>query len=142
MSRYRFLPALGASLLLLPSLAQAQKTDDTVLDVSHQSFTDADCTRIASPEKLRVLVLRGHMGYGSNAVTDAGIATLTRCKNLRVLSAGGLELSDKALASIGKLTALEELNLDSNKITGMGLRHLRALKNLRRLNLSYNPLRT
>src|SRR5262245_61440281 len=132
MVRCRFLPGLLANLLLLPGLSFGQRVDERVLDVSYQHFTDADVARIASPKQLRVLVFRGAMGYGSNAVTDAGIAQLVRCKNLRVLSAGGLELSDKALASIGQLTTLEELNLDSNLITGSGLRHLRALKNLRR----------
>jgi Leucine-rich repeat (LRR) protein len=118
---------------------QAQK--ETVLNVSHQKFTDADMARIPSPEKLEVLVLRGYMGYGANKVTDEGIAHVVRCKNLRVLSAGGLGLSDRALESIGQLTALEELNLDGNKITGEGLRHLAGLKKLRRLNLDYNPVR-
>src|SRR5262249_33283744 len=40
-----------------------------------------------------------------------------------------------------RLTALEELNLDSNQITGTGLRHLAGLERLRRLNLNFNPLR-
>src|SRR5262245_10107755 len=101
MSPSRFLPGLLLTAVFVPGLAFGRQQDETVLDVSHQSFTDADVAQIRSPEALRVLVFRGHMGYGSNSVTDAGIAKLTRCKNLRVLSAGGLELTDKALASIG-----------------------------------------
>jgi hypothetical protein len=132
---------LFASVLVLPGLSRGQAANDTVLDVSYKRFTDADVAQLQTPEKLEVLVLRGHMGYGSNEVTDAGIALLVRCKNLRVLRAGGLGLSDRALESIGRLTALEELALDGNKITGTGLRQLCGLKKLRRLNLSYNPLR-
>lgn len=141
MIRSRFLLGLFALLLLLPGVSWAQATTETVLDVSHERFTDADVARIPSPEKLEKLVLRGTLGFGSNEVTDAGIAHLVRCKNLRMLSAGGLELSDRVLESIGQLSALEELNLDSNRITGTGLQHLTGLKKLRRLNLNFNPVR-
>src|SRR5262249_51648577 len=49
-------------------------------------------------------------------------------------------LTDRAMETIGKLTNLEELSLDGNKITGAGLRHLRGLKKLRKLDLNFNQL--
>jgi hypothetical protein len=122
-------------------VVRGQPADDTVLDVSHKRFTDADLESVAAPERIRTLVLRGHRAYGSNTVTDAGIEKVGRFQNLRVLKAAGLGLSDRALAAIGKLSDLEELNLDSNEMTGFGLSHIKGLKQLRRLSLNFNPLR-
>jgi RNA polymerase sigma factor (sigma-70 family) len=108
------------------------------LDVRHKLFKDEDVA--ALPETLEGLLMRGHAGYGSNTVTDEGIKHLARCTRLRILAAGGLDLSDRSLETIGKLTELEELSLDSNKITAEGLRHLTHLRKLRRLDLNYNQL--
>jgi hypothetical protein len=103
-------------------------------------ITDADLAAITNPEELEEISLRGSRGYGNDEVTDAGIAHLAHCENLRVLKAGALGLTDASLAVIGGLTKLEVLELDSNEITGPGLHHLAGLKSLRRLSLHFNPL--
>lgn len=119
------LVVLGVVVLLMTSPAFAGRIDADLKDLP------------AGTEEVR---LRGRFGYGDDKVTDEGIAHLTRYTKLRVLHAGGLELTDRALESIGKLSALEELRLDSNKISGSGLVHLTGLKSLRRLDLNFNPL--
>lgn len=136
----RFSLVLAAAFLASPASAD----DGTRFPSARSAFhavTDADLATLASPEKLETVVLRGTLGYGIDRVTDDGIAHLARCTRLRVLSAGALGLTDRALEAIGKIASLEELNLDSNKITGTGLHHLRNLKKLRRLNLDFDPLR-
>jgi RNA polymerase sigma factor (sigma-70 family) len=109
-----------------------------ILNLGSKSLKDDDLLQL--PEDIDGLLLRGRMGYGANSITDDGIKHLTRLTKLRILAAGGLELTDRALETIGKLTTLEELSLEINKITGAGLRHLRGLKNLRKLNLDFNRL--
>ncbi len=94
----------------------------------------------ALPEDLTSLTLRGSIGYGNDDVSDAGIQQLSRLKNLRVLNAGALGLTDKSLEAIAQLSNLEELSLDSNKINGSGLQHLTNLKKLKKLVLHFNPL--
>jgi Leucine-rich repeat (LRR) protein len=101
--------------------------------------TDADLATL--PKNLEKLSLRGRLGYGSDDITDKGVAHLARYTNLRVLHLGGFGLTDRVLETIGKLTSLEELSLDGNQITGEGLRHITGLNKLRRLDLSYNPIR-
>jgi Leucine-rich repeat (LRR) protein len=139
MNRFCILLVLLASWWGLPACSSAQ-SNASVMDVSQRTFTDEDIEKIASPEKIEVLVLRGHMCYGSNQVTDAGIAHLPRLKNLRVLMAGGLGLTDRSLEAIGQLTSLEELALDSNRLAGKELGRLAGLKKLRRLTLDFNSL--
>jgi RNA polymerase sigma factor (sigma-70 family) len=108
--------------------------------IQHKPFSDDDLAKLDAPEEVEVLRLRGTHGYGSDTVTDAGMAHIVRFKNLRVLAAGALWLSDRSLDAISKLDKLEELELDSNKIAGTGLDRLARLKNLRKLNLNFNPL--
>jgi Leucine-rich repeat (LRR) protein len=122
-----------------PSSALAQ-TNESAAELAPGRFTDADVAIIPNPNKIEVLILRGQMGYGAAEVTDAGIAHLTRLKNLRVLRAGGLGLTDRSLEAIGQLSSLEELALDSNKLAGLELGRLAGLKKLRRLNLDFNAL--
>jgi hypothetical protein len=122
------------------AILEVEPQKDAAVEIRYQPFTDADLQQLPAPEKLETLLLRGHEGYGSSTVTNAGVAYLTRCKNLRVLALGALRLTDRALEAIGELDNLEELSLDSNKITGSGLKHLVRLKKLQKLNLNLNPL--
>src|SRR5262245_53133039 len=109
-----------------------------ILDMRQRLLKDEDLAKL--PEDIDGLLLRGFAGYGTNTVTDEGIKQLTRFKRLRILAAGGLGLTDRALEIVGQLTLLEELSLDSNVITGKGLHHLASLKKLRKLNLNFNKL--
>jgi Leucine-rich repeat (LRR) protein len=132
----------GYTLLIAGFLAGpafGQPVESRQVDPVRRRTTDADLATL--PKTLEKLSLRGRRGYGSDDITDQGVAHLARCPNLRILHLGGFELTDRVLETIGKLTSLEELHLDSNKITGEGLRHITGLKKLRRLNLSFNPIR-
>ncbi|HMF18179.1 MAG TPA: leucine-rich repeat domain-containing protein, partial [Gemmataceae bacterium] len=122
----------------VPDKAQEKPAKLKIHDVRFKRFANEDIPQL--PEDIEGLLMRGQMGYGSNTVTDAGIKQLTRFTRLRILAAGGLSLTDRAMETIGKLTNLEELSLDGNKITGAGLRHLRGLKKLRKLDLNFNQL--
>jgi hypothetical protein len=102
------------------------------------ALSDDDLANL--PEDLQNLSLRGPHGYGIDQITDAGFVHIERLQNLRVLHAGGLNLTDQVLQSLSKLPHLEELSLDSNALTGAGLEQLVALKKLRKLNLNFNPL--
>ncbi len=101
-------------------------------------FTDESLKQL--PLNIQELSIRGNRGYGNDVVTDNGIPSLHRYKELRILHGVHWSLTDTCLETIGQLPALEELSLDSNKITGKGLHHLLGLKKLRKLNLDFNPL--
>lgn len=124
-------------LVTLGAVSALGGTDEVLSPFRRASLDDQGLGRLPL-EKLEKLVLRGQLGYGPDSVTDAGITQLKRAGRLRVLHAGGLRLTDKALETIGKLTNLEELHLDSNQITGVGLKHLTGLKKLRVLNIDLN----
>src|SRR5262245_25515125 len=52
-----------------------------------------------------------------------------------VLSLKSTEIHDEDLRSVGKLTSLEQLDLEYTKITDAGIAHLVGLKNLRYLSI-------
>ena len=79
-----------------PSKNEVKKdADPKVIDLRFKPFKDDDLLTL--PQDIDGLLLRGRLGYGSNIVTDAGIKHLTRFSKLRILAAGGLELTDHAL---------------------------------------------
>jgi Leucine-rich repeat (LRR) protein len=92
------------------------------------------------PSNIETLSLRGSSGYGVDEISDEGFAEVSRFRELRVLKAGALGLTDAALKTVGDLPNLEELSLDGNHIQGSELHHLTKLKKLKKLNLSFNPL--
>ena len=72
---------------------------------------------------------------------DELAAALRGHTKLRRLSLLGPGISDRSLPIIGELHQLEDLNLESTRITDDGLSHLTGLKNLRSLNLAGTDIR-
>jgi internalin A len=70
-------------------------------------------------------------------INNVGLEWLEDFKEIRVLKLGFCShVSDGGMEFIGKLTSLEELNLDQTIVTDLGLRDLKNLKNLKKLSIS------
>ncbi len=79
-------------------------------------------------------------------VNDEDLLILTELRELKELAISGQtqkspprsdgKITDKGLQAIGRLSKLESLNLCGNRIADAGLKELRELKELRRLDLS------
>lgn len=78
----------------------------------------------------------------SSTIGDTGVARLAGLADtLRSLHLGhSTTVSDRACEAIGKLARLAFLDLSSTQVTGAGLRHLAALRDLERLDLAFLKL--
>ena len=72
--------------------------------------------------------------HGS-AITDAGLLSVAKCKNLQRLNLSRTAITDAGLAALKGNTQLKSLNLVSTAITDAGLSHLAAFKKLDKLYL-------
>lgn len=70
-----------------------------------------------------------------SALTDAGLATVAKCRNLTRLHLNRTAVSDVGLAALKSLGGLEYLNLVGTGIGDAGLAHLAGLTKLQRLYL-------
>jgi hypothetical protein len=86
-------------------------------------ITDEGLAKAAGWPRLAELYLDGK----DVAVTDAGLAVLSRLKNLRQLRLAG-KVSDGGLAHLKGLPRLHNLWLDNLPITDAGLEHLKGLR--------------
>jgi len=68
-------------------------------------------------------------------VPDTGAAYLESFPGLRILRLGWTRITDRSLSSLGRLTKLQELDLEANRITDAGLKQLVGLSELRELNV-------
>ncbi len=87
-------------------------------------ITDADLDQFRELNSLDTLDM-----IGPNTFTDAGLAKLAGfpfAGKLRILDISGDELTDAAFASAAKFTSLSRLTLQSKRITGSGIAHLKA----------------
>jgi hypothetical protein len=116
----------------------------THLDLAGTSVTSNDLAYIGEMTSLRALDLsRSILQEGdAEAITDDGIAHLTKLTGLRTLSLRQTSLSDAGLAQIAKLKQLQTLELSSHgdkgsAITDTGLAHLATMKQLRHLHLGH-----
>ncbi len=98
---------------------------DIVLRVeAPDGITDADLDQFRELDSLDTLDM-----FAPNTVTDAGLAKLAGfpfAVKLRTLYISGDELTDAAFASAAKFTSLNGLLLQSKRITGSGIAHLKA----------------
>jgi mono/diheme cytochrome c family protein len=72
--------------------------------------------------------------HGS-AITDAGLVSVAKCKNLQRLNLSRTAITDAGLATLKGNAQLKSLNLVSTAITDAGLSHLAAFKKLEKLYL-------
>ncbi|KAL1915680.1 uncharacterized protein VTP21DRAFT_6439 [Calcarisporiella thermophila] len=78
-----------------------------------------------------------HLSLGGCQISDEGVETLVKCKQLRHLNlAGCTQMTDKAMEHIGKLRLLEQLSLSGcSRLTDAGIVHLSSLTRLTDLDL-------
>ena len=95
-----------------------------------KSFGDKEAAAIGS-----IAAQTLWLNLGKTQVTDAGIASLAKFKELRRLHLDNTKITDKALATIANFDHLEYLNLYGTEVTDAGLGHLKGLKNLKKLYL-------
>jgi hypothetical protein len=98
-------------------------------------ITDAGMIEIGKLTNLETFLLksRGQRGlYGK--ITDSGVSHLRGLSSLKSLQLLGVRLSDEGLAAIADLD-LEELFVESDRITSNGLEHVARFRNLRALGV-------
>jgi len=76
-----------------------------------------------------------HANLARTKVTDGGLATVAKMKNLTRLRLERTEITDAGLDHLGGLEHLEYLNLYGTKVTDAGLTKLSGLANLQKLYL-------
>jgi len=96
-----------------------------------EEITDEGLRCIGTLENLECLRAVG----GATTVTDAGVANVSRLRNLKTLVLFNSQITDKAFQTFGGLHSLERLLLGGSRISDHGLVHIRGLTNLRSLDL-------
>ncbi|XP_015162645.1 probable LRR receptor-like serine/threonine-protein kinase At3g47570 [Solanum tuberosum] len=135
----------------------------TMLDLSNNSFTGLIPKSLGNLEYLEILNL-----WGDNFVSDSTLsflASLTNCRNLRVLTLSGNPLDGVLPASVGNfsnslqifvadgcklkgvipkqisnLTRVTRMSLDNNELTGHIPKSVQAMLNLQQLSLQSNKI--
>lgn len=107
----------------------------TQVNVKCDAFTEADFRTLGSFTAIKDLTISG------KTITDETIALLTGLTELERLSTDGIQLTDagyKHFAAFQKLKSLSFFHpaFRSEKFTGSGLAHLKALPNLERLTFA------
>ena len=85
---------------------------------------------VARLPRLRALDLWGDFN-------DEGLEHLAECRSLRTLHPASI--TDAGLAKISRLTWLEDLDLANKEVTDRGLVHLRSMRSLKNLDISWHP---
>ncbi len=117
--------------------AKVTETAGTVTQVSVKcdAFTEADFRTLGSLTMIKDLTISG------KTITDETLVLLTGLTNLERLSSDGIQLTDagyKNFAAFQKLKSLSFFHpaFRSEKFTGSGLAHLKALPKLERLTFA------
>jgi len=113
---------IGALLMRFPNLQE--------LTLTHNTSAGAQTIMaIAKLKNLRTLIV------SSTTLRDDDCVPLSALSSLEVLGIVECSLSDAALAQIGRIESLTELDLSDNPISNEGLKHLAQLKKLQRLRV-------
>ncbi|MHC4200659.1 MAG: hypothetical protein ACYSU0_11760, partial [Planctomycetota bacterium] len=127
----RYSPKKSNYVLLLRLLDELRERKIPGLFLRRARLTDEGLAAFKDLPDLAMLWLRHKSG-----LTAKGLAHLAHLPNLRFMDLYGLDADEEALAQIGRIRSLEELELGSwKKLTDAGLAKLRNLANLRRLEL-------
>jgi len=107
---------------------------------SNGAALDVDLSHLAEPlaaghlkdlERLAANVL--WLDLQGSALTDAGLASVAKCRNLTRLHLNRTAVSDAGLGALKGLAGLEYLNLVGTSVGDAGLAHLAGLTKLQRL---------
>ena len=104
-----------------------------------QVLTFSPFAKVPTTEADRIKRLTGLRGLGmhaTNEVTDKTLAALTQLPALDVLQLPGSAISDEGLKYLAGLDELQLLNISLTEVTDAGLKHLEGMKNLRTLSLT------
>lgn len=107
----------------------------TTLRLGNCRVSDAGMKELGGLTNLTALDL------GGSDITDAGLSELARLPNLTDLRLGGRMMTDAGLKHLAPLTKLTSLSLATgslatNKVTDVGLKELKSLGSLERLDLT------
>ncbi len=113
------------------------------VDVSKQASDKFAQMTVDDLKTLKELFLGGHRKSDDKHVNFPSsefryVAVLPALEKLNLAENEGV--TDEALAHIGKIPTLRELNFADGKITGAGLRHLVNLKELTWLHVGWTPV--
>jgi mono/diheme cytochrome c family protein len=100
------------------------------VDLSHLA-APLDASHLKQLERIAANVF--WLDLQGSAITDAGLATVAKCRNLMRLHLNRTVVSDAGLATLKGLASLEYLNLVGTSIGDAGLAHLAGLTRLQRL---------
>ena len=98
------------------------------------SFDDA---QLAKFQRFAPFIVEAELGR--TAVSDAGVETLSRFKNLRALHLEGTAVSGRTFARLSSLPQLTYLNLSGTKVTSDAIAVFKNKPNLRHLYLFNTP---
>lgn len=116
-----------AILLSLCLLQPAQPEPVVTVDFGGTNFVDAHVRHLAGFPVIHTLNL------ADTAITDVGIAEVTKLKAIENLNLGNaIGVTDAAIVHLQELKALREINLAGTRVTAAGILRLRkALPGLR-----------
>lgn len=102
------------------------------VDLSHL-LQPLDAVQLKQLERIAANVF--WLDLQGSAITDAGLTSVAKCRNLTRLHLNRTAVSDSGLAALKSLAGLEYLNLVGTGIGDAGLVHLAGLTKLQRLYL-------
>ncbi len=122
--------ALAAGALPAVFAVRFVSLDAAGLHVSSSRATDADVERL-----LAVRENLAELDLARAPITDRALATIGRLTNLQSLRLDRTPVTDAGVATLAPLAQLASLNLNATRLTDQALEPLRRLKNLRRIYL-------
>ena len=103
--------------------------DLRIIEVSHTRFGDAECELFSKDHLILFLAT-------NTRISDQGLKSLAKAKELKCLALAQTQISDAGLATIGTMTNLTDLDLHECPITDQGITELAGLGNLENLVIS------
>jgi hypothetical protein len=118
----------------LESLAYVAGLQNLLFDNPDSQFSAAGLASLSRLKNLRHLRLRGH------GVDDAALTQIAKITSLRILNVPQAEFTDSGIAHLADLPHLEQLRFGSPHISLAGIEQIIALPALKRLHLIDVPV--